>query len=167
MDGFLTLIIIVIVFNLISAVLRAIKGGGATVDKQMPAGAVTSERQSSRHFSNAEISDPDSSFIGEYITDHDAEDVYDITYRSHEPEATMKFSLTQETSGTTRSEPAETLLITADQVSHFTPILGIKKVLTEKDSFLAAFVLREILDTPPTLRRWGRLEPPGREQYSD
>lgn len=153
MDGLLTLIVLIIIFNLFSAVLRAIRGGGAAAGRQKPVKAFDPDSQLGQFFRAAEMNDPDDPDLREY----EAEAVSDFTYRLYEPEARLELALPQEAGRTVLSEPAEPRTKTTDQVCPSVPASGIIKVLTEKDSFLAAFVLHEILDTPPVLRRRGRL----------
>lgn len=157
MDGFLTLIILVIIFNLFSAIMRAIKGGSSRAGKQRSAEGFSTESQISRLFSDAKISDPEGTLYSEFMTDPEVRDGSDLTSRLNAAEAITKLSLTQETSRTILFEPAETRVKTADQDARSASAFAIKKVFTEKDSFLAAFVLHEILDSPPALRRRGRL----------
>jgi len=157
MDGFITLIILVIVFNLISAVMRAIKGGGAAAGRQRPEKVMLPDSQLGRFFSMAEFSGPDVPDQSEYNTEFEEEAVSDSTYRLYEPEAMLELTPPQEAGRTILSRPAEPRTKTPEQVNRPAPALGIRKVLTEKESFLAAFVLHEILEPPPTLRRRGKL----------
>jgi len=59
MDGFITLIILVIVFNLFSAVMRAIKGGGAAAGRQKPGQEIVPVRRLEKFFSTIEPDDLD------------------------------------------------------------------------------------------------------------
>lgn len=161
MDGLLTLIVLIIIFNLFSAVLRAIRGGGAAAGGQKPVKAFDPDSQLGRFLRAAEMNDPDDPDLKEYAavaeSEYEAEAVSDFTYRLYEPEARLELALPQEAGRTVLPEPAEPRTKTTDQVCPSVPASGIIKVLTEKDSFLAAFVLHEILDTPPALRRRRRL----------
>ncbi len=153
MDGFITLIILVIVFNLFSAVLRAIKGGSAGAGRQRPVRELAPASQLDRLFSIAETNDPGDPDRSEYETGFEDEAVAEVTGSLYEPKVEPEFVEDQETERAILSEPAVTRIKTPDQVNRPAPGFGIRKVLTEKDSFLAAFVLHEILDVPPALRR--------------
>jgi len=161
MDGFLTLIVLIILFNLFSAVLRAIRGRGAAAGRQKPVKAFDPDSQLGQFFRAAEMNEPDDSDLREYEaeaeSEYEAETVSDFTYRLYEPEARLELALPQETGRIVLPEPAEPRTKTTDQVCRSVPASGFIKVLTEKDSFLAAFVLHEILDKQPALRRRGRL----------
>lgn len=155
MDGFITLIILVIVFNLLSAVMRAIKGGNVqnrsrqqSVQKLPPAFGAD---QIFPFAVKGEFGDPeeqeyetepgaDSTFENERFTEYDEYD--------GEPEDLQE--------QTVASLPEPVVHAVRKQTAEASVIPGIKKVLTEKDSFLAAFVLHEILDTQPFLRHRGK-----------
>ena len=156
MDGFITLIILVIVFNLLSAVMRAIKGGSAAAGRQRPEKVIAPDSQLGRFLSLAELSDPEVPDQSAYATAIEDKAADELTGSLYEPEVESEIVKHQETARAILSEPSGISIKTPDQVSRPAPALGIRKVLTEKDSFLAAFVLHEILDPPPALRRRGR-----------
>jgi hypothetical protein len=156
MDGFITLIILVIVFNLFSAVMRAIKGGRAAAGRQGPGQEIAPVRQLDRFFSSFEPSDLDEPEYGEYETVNEDGAADGRTGSLYAAGVETEVTEEQEKERVVLSEPAGKRNKIPGQIKQPASVLGIKKVLTEKDSFLAAFVLHEILDVPPALRRRGR-----------
>jgi hypothetical protein len=158
MDGFITLIILIIVFNLLSAVMRALKGGGAAAGRQKPGQEIAPVRRSEKIFNTIEPGD-----LKDLVYDYDqyktaGEDgaADEVTGNLYEPVIKTKVAEEQEKEWVALPEPAGKRSKMPDQIKRPAPVIGIKRVLTEKDSFLAAFVLHEILDLPPALRRRGR-----------
>jgi hypothetical protein len=158
MDGFITLIILVIVFNLFSAVMRAIKGGGAAAGRQKPGQEIVPVRRLEKFFSTIEPDDLDDPVYDydQYKTAIEDGVADEATGSLYEPVIKTEVAEEQEKELVVLPEPAGKRNKMPDQIKRPAPVLGIKKVLTEKDSFLAAFVLHEILDVPPALRRRGR-----------
>ncbi len=165
MDGFITLIILVVVFNLLSAVMRAIKGGSAQtrssrqpVQKPPPAFNLDAEElfpfAVKREFSEPEEqeyeAEPEREFDKEAEEELD-DDQYYSDYTDYEDEPKEL----QEEPVTVLPQQVRPAAMPGKPEAAVTP--GIRTVLTEKNSFLAAFILHEILDLPPSLRRMKRL----------
>ncbi len=154
MDGFITLIILVIVFNLLSVVMRAIKGGNTQSRSRQPVEKLPPAFDANQIFPFAvkrEFGDPEEQ---EYETEPEAESTFEDEHFAEYGEYDGEPEDLQEQTVARLPEPIVHAVRTKSAEASVTP--GIRTVLTEEDAFLAAFILHEILDTPPVLRRRGR-----------
>ena len=155
MDGFITLIILVIVFNLLSVVMRAIKGGNTQSRSRQPVQKLPSAFDADQIFPFAikrEFSNPEEQ---ESEAEPEAESTFEDEHFAEYDEYDRESEELQEQTVARLPEPVVHAVRTQTAEASVTP--GIRIVLTEKDSFLAAFILHEVLEKPPSLRRMKRL----------
>lgn len=145
MEGFITLIIIIVVFNIFNMLLRALKGG-KTPAKQRA--LVTAEQflQDNISIQKEKSNQPlqgDAFYQAE--PDKDIE-VSDTSYIEDFPVKDKPIPMFE----SSLKVPA-TVKVADKSANQFTS--NLQQVLTKRDPLLAAFVFHEILEPPPALRR--------------
>jgi len=143
MEGFITLIIIIVIFNIFNMVLRAIRGGKTPAKQRV---LVTAEQflqdniQKEKSYRSLQ-EDPFRQAEPELEVKS-----YDTSYRENVQAKKEAFP----PPGSTLKTPTP-LKVDDKKADRFTS--NLQQVLTKKDPLLAAFVFHEILEPPPTLKR--------------
>lgn len=141
MEGIVTLIIIVVLYNLFSLLVRAAKGGNPSAGRKV---LVTAENFFRDRDSEAEQLQSET----EDYRDNDqlsGPDKIDFEkYDRHKGDSNEILEL--ETKGKLVLEPEKKRISSTVSSS-------LQKVLSEEDPLVAAFIFHEILEPPPALRR--------------
>lgn len=148
MEGILALIVIVIIFNLLNAIMRAIKGDKSGPRKKAAPGPEKVKPESPRDL----WFDEPVYYRSTGLRDAHAEEGEEDDDSSDYEETTV------ETEGVEKSEewlePQVAASPTQEKTSRPSALQGrLKRVLTEKDSLLTAFVFHEIIGPPRSMRR--------------
>ncbi len=136
MEGIITLIVIIIAFNIFNAIIRAVRGAQEAPQKRV--------------FPGPEPPSPEESGYRWVEDDLDISSLEKHKAgRAYDAETTP----VQETGGSETDAwqappPVKKEIAVPSAVS-----LGLRQALTRKDSLLAAFIFHEILERPPSLRR--------------
>lgn len=163
MEGILTLIIVIIVFNLINALLKAIRGDRTASKKVEPVGNEVSTEETSLSLKKERI-DP---FLGlelqevkpEYDSlsesDPDPEQLTEPIYLSRKVSYRTEDVVSREDGDSKTIDQAEEKLTPClakalpdkDSVK-----ISLKQVLSQKEPLVAAFIFHEVLGLPPSKR---------------
>lgn len=147
MESFIPLILIIIVFNLINAVMKAIRGGGKPAGKSQP---VTEIRQVPPD-SKIKIW-ADEPFLEDNITESEPENITDQNYTEYDQ------SGYEDEEKEADSEAVFVQRIKPDSVKKAYyrkqgSDIDISALFSEKNALLSAFIFHEILEPPVTLRK--------------
>lgn len=140
MESLITLVVIIIVFNLISSLLKSLRGGQPTPRKTVQ---VRSERSLVEELTDQWVDHAAYSYLavpedGRIEPDHDKEtDKIDIEIEDIREVEEGRFEQLQQKKTCRPSSIASCL----------------HQTLTEKDPLVSAFIFHEILEQPPALRR--------------
>ncbi len=143
MESIVTLIVIIVVFNLINSLFRAIRGGQPVTRKTVPAGAdppfegfedspAVSRQDDTAYFYSA-FPDDD-----EYEADNDRKANETVEEISENP----------------GKMEAQAVTLKRETVCRPSKIAsGLNRALTQKDPLVSAFIFQEIFRQPPAMRR--------------
>lgn len=137
MEGIITLIIIIIAFNIFNALIKAVRGSQKAPQKK----AFVVPQQLPPHEKGQLLNEDEVRFRlkkkekGSYFYDDEGNDVQEAESAGERDKWLSP-------------EPVNREVATQTPVS-----VGLQKVLTRRDPLLAAFIFHEILEPPPTLRR--------------
>ena len=140
MESLITLVVIIIVFNLISSLLRSLRGGQPAPRKTVQ---VRSERSSVEELAEQWVDHTSYSYLavpedGRVEPDHDQEtDKIDIEIEDIREIEEGRFKQLQQKK-TCRSSSIASCL---------------NQTLTKKDPLVSAFIFHEIFEQPPAIRR--------------
>lgn len=143
MESIVTLIVIIVVFNLINSLFRAIRGNRPVPRRTVPAGADSPFEAFEE--SPAVLRQDDRAYFysafpvdDEYVTDNDRGTV----------------ETAEEASENLGIMEAQTVTLKRVTVSRPSKIAsGLNRALTQKDPLVSAFIFQEIFRQPPALRR--------------
>ncbi|MDW7729175.1 MAG: hypothetical protein SCJ94_04095 [Bacillota bacterium] len=144
MESFIPLILIIIVFNVINAVMKAIRGGRNTVGKSQP---VTEIRQAPPE-SKIKLW-ADDPFLDDGLTEIEPESVTDDNYTEYDLNSYEEEAVPEAVSVQSIKPDSVKKAFYRQQGSD----VDFSAVFSEKNAFLSAFIFHEILEPPVTLRK--------------
>jgi len=144
MESFIPLILIIIVFNVINAVMKAIRGGGKTAGKSHPVTEIRQVPPESKIKLWAD--DP---FLDDGITEVESESVTDKNYTEYDQSRYEEEAIADAVSVQSIRPDSVKKAFYRKQGSD----VDISAVFSEKNAFLSAFIFHEILEPPVTLKK--------------
>lgn len=137
MEGIITLIVIIIAFNLFNALMKAVRGGQQSPQKKV----LVSPEPLSPHENGQQWTDDEIRFRPK--KKEKRADSYD-----GEGTDAREAESADDTGAWQAPEPVKKEVASSSPV-----IVGLQQTLTCRDPLLAAFIFHEILEPPPSLRR--------------
>jgi hypothetical protein len=141
MENIITLIVVIIVFNLISSVLRSIRGGQAPPPKRIQD---TVPDQAAK----AKTIDP---WVDEDLSGYSSHGVVDPGPEEYNQYESKEDGEESKTVTTQKSRPAPVFAKKSCRPPSVAS--GLQQVLTRKDPLVAAFIFHELFGPPAALRR--------------